>query len=74
LKLKYDELVTNVAFNFNSSRYMAVLGGWDINLAIQPRTAPWRFVPIYVYWAAFNSQASADAARPIDIVNLAGGY
>jgi len=35
-------------FDYNTN--VTVLGGWDINLALEPRTSPWRFVPIFVYW------------------------
>ena len=38
------------------------------------RSAPWKFVPIYVYWAVFDTQAAADAARAIDVVNLARNH
>jgi hypothetical protein len=48
-------------------------GGWDINIMISPRTAPWKFVPIFVYWAVFDTQDAADNARAIDVVNLARG-
>jgi len=48
----------------------AVEGGWIITFPVLPKTAPWRYVPIYLYWAVFDTQAAADAARAIDIVNL----
>jgi len=42
----------------------------DAYFKVDPRTAPWRYVPVYLYWAVFDTQAAADAARAIDIVNL----
>ena len=41
-------------------------------IKVFPRTSPWKFVPIYLYWAVFDTHAAADNARAIDIVNLVG--